>query len=121
MNHNLKDGGEREVFATGMIREPQGDRPRPSLVSPYFIERLAKHMTQGALKYADDNWVKGAGYRRFTDSIERHLLEWKKGDLREDVLSAMAFNIMCLVHFQETGRDAELNDMPDWGNLNEHI
>ena len=26
MKHNLKDGGEREVFATGMIREPQGDR-----------------------------------------------------------------------------------------------
>lgn len=110
----MKDNGEREAFPTGMIREPQGDRPRPSLLSPYALERVARHMTKGADKYADDNWVKGAGYRRYTDSMFRHLLDWQKGECSEDALAAIVFNAMCIMHYQETGRDAELNDMPDW-------
>lgn len=108
-------------YNTGMKRELDEGRPRPSLISPYMLIRLAKHLVNGAKKYSDDNWTLGAPYRRFMDSIMRHWIEIMKGDDSEDHLSAIIFNAMAIIHFQETGRDEELNNLPKWGGKNENV
>ena len=118
---DVKTTNGEMTYDTGMRRERNTGRGNPSLISPYMLERLSKHMENGAKKYSEDNWSKGAPFRRFTESIGRHWIAWSMNKDDEDHLSAIIFNAMCIMHFQETGRELELNNMPDWkgGYLNE--
>jgi len=107
----VKDSGERQEFESGMVRDTQEDKPRPDLISPFFEDRLGMHLARGAKKYAERNWEKGAKFSRFVASLKRHYTAYLRGDKDEDHLSAMAFNIMCIVHFEELGR-SDLDDLP---------
>ncbi len=109
----LSDAGGRKEYNTGMQREDDENRGMPSLISPHMLTRLSKHMELGAKKYSEHNWMKGANYQRFIDSIYRHTIAFQKGDTTEDHLSAIIFNAMAMVHFDETGRANELDDRVD--------
>lgn len=74
------------------------------LVTPEFTEGLAKVLTMGAEKYGKDNWRQGLKTRDIIDSLERHILEIKKGvDLDEESglphWAHAAANLMFLAHF----------------------
>ena len=58
-----------------------------SLIDPYAYEDLAKVMTFGAVKYAQDNWKLGT-IERYISALERHLAEVKKAvaDNNSDLL-----------------------------------
>lgn len=107
----VKDSGARQDFDTGARRDTQDDKPRYGLVSIPALTRLAWHYTNGAKKYGENNWTKGMPYSRFFESTFRHLAAWATGDESEDHLAAVAWNAFAIMHFQETGRDLELNDM----------
>lgn len=80
-------------------------KPRLSLVEPDFTEGLAKVLTFGAEKYGVGNWKKGLKVTEVIDSLERHILEIKKGE-EKDKESGLphwahaAANLMFLAHFE---------------------
>jgi hypothetical protein len=93
----VKDGGERMQFASGMLRDTASDKVRYDLVfDGPLMERLAVHLTKGALKYAPRNWMKAAGIEeleRFKQSALRHMFQWLRGDMDEDHFAAVVFNM----------------------------
>ncbi len=69
--------------------------------------------SKGALKYEERNWEKGMPLSEFCASAHRHLMEFMKGDLSEDHIAQCAWNLMCIIHFQELGLE-ELDDLPHY-------
>lgn len=118
-------------------RRDNKGKPRHSLRSPYADEGLAMVFTRGAVKYTvfgkcdcaipadhtpscasfkvvesgDWNWAKGLSWSETLDSLERHLVEFKKGKLLDDGpggtglphIDQIAWNAHVLSHFQKTG------------------
>lgn len=61
-----------------------------------MYERWARHLTAGAEKYDDRNWMQANSYaelERFRESAVRHFEQWLRGDTDEDHASAVFFNI----------------------------
>ena len=117
----VEDSGARQTYNTGAVRDTSDNKPRPDLISPFFMERLGEHLRKGAIKYAEWNWAKGIPNSRCYESAMRHLMQFAQGAVNEDHLSAAAFNIMAIIHNQEVQRrgvvtlpadSRELCDMP---------
>jgi hypothetical protein len=93
----VKDGGDRITFISGMQREPATDKVLFDLVfSGPMLERWAIHLTKGAAKYAPDNWMKANSHEellRFRQSAARHFVQWMRGDTDEDHAAAVFFNL----------------------------
>jgi hypothetical protein len=106
-----KDSGQREIMSTGSQRDTQAGKPRYDLIPTTGLTRLADLFARGAVKYDEFNWRKGQPYSRVYASIFRHLLQWASGQRDEDHLAAVAWGVFVLMHFEETDRDEELNDM----------
>ena len=97
MSYEIKDSGERQQFAGGMVRDVATDKTDYSLIldGPMFT-RWAEHLTNGAKKYEKRNWMKAsssAEYDRFRESALRHFIQWYNGDTDEDHAAAVFFNI----------------------------
>lgn len=108
----MNDGGARMTYDTGALREPSTGKGAYELISPFALERIAIWYELGARKYADRNWEKGIPFNRLIQSAIRHLIRWMKGDREEDHLAAVCWNVMAMMHFQETGQADELNNYP---------
>lgn len=54
---------------------------RFSLIPPEFLWALAEHYGKGARKYADRNWERGYNWSLSVDALERHLTQWKQGEI----------------------------------------
>jgi hypothetical protein len=104
-NFTVKDSGKRENFNTGAVRDTSDGKPRPDLISPFFLKRLGIHMGKGAKKYSAHNWAKGIPNSRCYESCMRHLMQFAMGDRTEDHLAAAAFNIMAMIHNEEVSAD----------------
>jgi len=104
----IRDSGQRQAFAGGAVRDTHGDKPRPDLISPFFLNRLGAWLALGAHKYGERNWEKGIPSSRCLASLWRHLLAWQRGEADEDHLSAAAFNLMAIIHNEETTRQGLL-------------
>ena len=93
----IKDSGEREEFASGMVRDVQEGKTLWRLVrSGPMLRRWAEHLTAGAKKYARDNWMLAAGVEeeeRFKDSAARHFEQWLAGERDEDHAAGVFFNM----------------------------
>lgn len=113
MNSNeftIKDSGKRESFSGGAVRDVADNKPRPDLISPFFMLRLGEHLRKGAVKYSTWNWAKGIPNSRCYESAMRHLMLYSIGKRDEDHLAAAAFNIMAMIHNEEvTKSGAELD------------
>jgi hypothetical protein len=93
----VKDSGRREDFDSGMRRDTEDGKLDFTLVldGPMF-ERLAAHLTKGAVKYGRRNWQLANSqeeYERFKRSAFRHFVQWLRGDRDEDHAAAVMFNI----------------------------
>lgn len=110
----LPDSGERESFGEGLaIREADPDKPAVEGISPFMILRLGTHLTNGGKKYGDfRNWEKGMPFTRCIGAIVRHIFQYLARDESEDHLAAVAWNVMALIHYEET--KPELDDRPVW-------
>ncbi len=109
MSYELPDSGAREVFSTGSRRDSQLGKGRYDLLSWHALERIAKHMENGARKYGDRNWEKGQPLGRYLNSAMRHLIKWASHETSEDHLAAACWNLMALMH---TGHQIELGHLP---------
>lgn len=112
-NNKIDDSGKRISYGEGKsIREPSDGKGRFDLISPFALSRLAKWYELGAQKYSDRNWEKGGiPFSRYLDSALRHLNKFAMGMTDEDHLSAAAWNIFAIMHFQELN-ETEFDDMP---------
>jgi hypothetical protein len=115
---SVKDSGEREQFDTGAVRDTQEGKPRPDFVLEWLpleaLERVARHYENGARKYSRDNWRKGIPASRCLASACRHLYQWQHGNRSEDHLSAIVFNVLCILTWEQTER-IDLLDVPRAG------
>jgi len=114
----VKDSGKREEFDTGSRRDTRDGKGRFDLLSPFVMERDARHLEFGAKKYGDRNWEKGQPLSRYYDSAIRHMNKFMMGHRDEDHLAAARWNIGALMHTQEMIRigrlPIELDDLPDF-------
>jgi hypothetical protein len=97
MVYETKDSGERQQFASGMQRDVTEGKTKWHLIfSGPMLERWAKLMTRGAIKYDDNNWMKadsGEEHERFKESAFRHFMQWYEGAEDEDHAAAIYFNV----------------------------
>ena len=104
-----KDSGKRQVFESGMQRDTQEGKPRYDLIPSGPLHRLADLYARGALKYDDNNWMKGQPYSRTYASLFRHMMQWREGDRSEDHLAAVAWNAFSLMWYEENR--TEMDDL----------
>ena len=75
------------------------------LIPAECIEQLARVYTFGAKKYGEYNWLKlDQPMIRYCDALERHLIEWKKGNKEDNEtginhLAHVAWNAFALLWF----------------------
>lgn len=110
LQSQINDGGSRQAFDTGAIREGQENKGRFDLITPVGLTRLAKWYELGAMKYSDRNWEKGLPYSNCLNSLFRHLVKYMDGQDDEDHLSAIVWNAFAIMHFEE--KHPELCDIP---------
>lgn len=114
----MKDSGARQQFDTGAVRDTAEGKPRPDLISPYANEREGRWLQLGAEKYNERNWEKGIPISRCIASLERHLIDFKKGLQDEDHMAAIRCNAGFILHFEEMITRGllpeELDDMPGY-------
>lgn len=60
------------------LRYNQG-KNRVDLLPPFALNEVAKVFTEGAKKYAENNWKLGMKWTSVLASLKRHLLEWESG------------------------------------------
>ena len=93
----IKDSGKRQEFASGMKRDTEEDKTKYHLIaSGPMLKRWAVHLTNGAKKYSDNNWMLAASeeeYQRFRKSAFRHFIQWYYGNMDEDHAAAVMFNL----------------------------
>jgi hypothetical protein len=96
-NFTIKDSGERQEFASGMVRDvTEGKTDYTLILDGPMFNRWAIHLTKGAKKYAKRNWMQANGQvelDRFRESALRHLIAWMEGHTDEDHAAATFFNI----------------------------
>lgn len=114
MNYTTKDSGKKIKFKTGAVRNSQTEKLRYDLIPTHALKRIAGLYMRGASIYGERNWEKGLTFSNLVASLERHLNQFKQGDKDEDHLAACAWNVLALLHFQEVGREEELNDLPKY-------
>lgn len=102
----IKDSGNRETYESGMLREGEEGKPMFSLLFPKgvpyeetFLTVCAKHMANGAKKYATRNWESAnteEEEERFCSSLLRHTIQAVLGEEDEEHLAAAFFNLLAL-------------------------
>lgn len=105
----LADFLNSRVHPTGAVRSKDADGTRFDLISPLFMEAVAKVLHEGSVKYNDHNWRKGFAWSECLNHLEKHINEFKKGDRSENHLAHAACNIMFLIEYAVT--HPELNDL----------
>jgi hypothetical protein len=114
----IKQSGEKQTFETGAQRDSNKSKCRPDLLSPFAAERKGWICKHGADHYGDRNWEKGMPFSRVMQSIERHLMAYKQGQIDEDHLAQLGWNVDALLHFEEAIKGgflpASLNDLPEY-------
>lgn len=104
-NFEIKQGGERKTFETGMQRDVDENKIMWSLVyDGPMLTRYATHLTGGARKYSARNWMKAATaeeMERFRESAARHFAQWMAGDRDEDHMAAVVFNMNGMEYVRE--------------------
>lgn len=102
--------GGKTRFTTGAVRSADAADVRYDLISPIGERRLAETYAEGARKYGDNNWLKGLPASDLMNHAKRHINLWLTGDASEDHLAHAAWNLVALMHFEETRPD--LIDVP---------
>lgn len=111
MNFSTKDSWNRQDFWTWSVRDTNEWKPRYDLISIPALKRLALLMQRWALKYWERNREKWQPTDRFLESAMRHMFQYAEWDISEDHLSAICFNIMSIIHFQEENTDWRRNEL----------
>lgn len=105
---NRLDDPPMHTFESGAKRVPvvagQDGRiiPRFDLISPRAMLRIATTYGEGAIKYGERNWEKGLPPYDLMNRVFAHLNAFQAGDRSEDHLAHATWNLMALMHFEDT-------------------
>lgn len=81
------------------LKHDQG-KPRFDLIDAYATEELAKVLTFGAAKYAEENWRKGISFKRLIAAAKRHINAIEQNqDLDSETGLSHAAHAMCCMMF----------------------
>lgn len=109
-----KNSGKKEKFDSGYQRDSQEGKTRYDLIPTEPLKRLAGLYERGAKLYGPNNWRKGAPFSRMYASLFRHLMQFREGDETEDHLSAILWNTIAIMYYQEMIKLGKLNkDLDD--------
>lgn len=101
----IKDSGRRIDYESGMRRDVQDGKVDYSLIyDGPMIDRYAAHLTKGAKKYGRRNWQLACSpeeLERFIQSACRHFRQWLRGDVDEDHMAAVIFNLNAAEYVKE--------------------
>ncbi len=111
MNSNspIPDSGSRTEFESGAVRDQGGGKGLIASIPPNFIRSVAKRFEDGAQKYGHQNWQKGIPLTSYLNSASRHTLQIAEGDLTEDHVGAVGWNMAA---FQWTLSEIEKGNLP---------
>ncbi len=95
---------KHNIEPTKEFMKDDKEKPLVSLVEPDFILGIAEIMTQGAIKYEENNWKKCKQPKRYLNALLRHLLEYWRGnkidkESGKSHLYHIGFNAMALDYF----------------------
>lgn len=80
---------------------------RYSLIPPAAMDEVAAVYGRGAEKYATRNWEGGYSWNLSIDALERHIAEFKKGNIRDELgnhhLGCAVFHCLALMTFEKFG------------------
>jgi hypothetical protein len=65
-------------------RKDDEGKVRMELLPPELMIAVAKVLTPGAEKYGDRNWEKGMAWSRVYGALQRHLVAWWAGEIKDD-------------------------------------
>jgi hypothetical protein len=92
------------VFKGGAKRDSNFNKPYIHCLLGYTRQRFGYHMTSGAHKYGNWNFIKGIPTEVYLESLDRHLASYMEGNRDEDHLSAILFGIQgCMLNEQKEG------------------
>lgn len=110
----------KQELPNGAFRDNAG-KVRYDLLPYDALHEITLVFTYGALKYDDDNWRKGLGWRATIGSCMRHLTSWMRGENTDPEtglshLAHAAANCMMLIEYQmhNAGKDTRWK----WNNEN---
>jgi len=112
----VKDSGERKEFETGAVRDISTGKGRYDLLPLLALKSLAELYEKGAIKYEDNNWLKGIPVSRMMDSAKRHIDQFMLGLEDEDHLIQAVWNLIgakeYLLRIELGLLPKELDDLP---------
>lgn len=106
----------RSAYQPGLRHN--ADKNRLDLMPPEWEEALGDVLTQGAKKYADNNWLKGMDWGHMISSMKRHVLKWRNGETHDDEtgchhLAMVAWNALALMTYELRGLGDDTRVIPD--------
>lgn len=88
-------------FKSGAVRGKEDSIARFDLITPVGLRRLAETYGEGAIKYSDENWLKGIEAKNLMNHAMTHINKFMDGDKTEDHLAHAVWNLMAIMHFEE--------------------
>lgn len=89
------------TFASGAVRGVEDSIVRFDLITPVGLRRLAETYGEGAVKYSDENWLKGIEAKNLMNHALTHINKYLDGDKTEDHLAHASWNLFAIMHFEE--------------------
>ena len=88
-------------FDSGAVRGIEDSIARFDLITPVGLRRLAETYGEGAIKYNDENWLKGIDTKNLMNHAMTHINKYMSGDKSEDHLAHATWNLFAIMHFEE--------------------
>lgn len=85
------------------------------------VRRLAVLYGRGAIKYAERNWEKGIDTHQRVASLQRHFIKALRGDIDEDHIAAIAWNICACMFYETRVRDGRMSKDIDTFGLAQEV
>lgn len=88
-------------FKSGAVRGKEDSNARYDLITPIGLRRLAETCGEGAIKYGDENWLKGINCKNLMNHALTHINKYLAGDTTEDHLAHASWNLFAIMHNEE--------------------
>ena len=91
----------KRVFDSGSQRDDDTNKPLVNHLDAYVRLRYGYLLREGSNKYGKNNWKLGQPTETALESLHRHLAKFEMGDVDEDHLSAIIFNVQLIMKNEE--------------------
>lgn len=93
---------KKKKFSTGANRSTDREGMRYDLIDATAMRRLAITCNEGAVKYGEDNWLKGFPVNDILNHALAHIFSYLDGDRSEDHLAHAMWNLQAAIKSEES-------------------